>query len=153
MIGAFKSIYKESGFGGLYRGVIATIPRSMLGSGGQLATFGFSKDYIVRNHLINDPSIVALISGFLSGTVMSITITPPDTIVTRLYNQGLDKNGKGIYYKGVVDCCFKIIEKEGVFALYKGFWAQYLRMGPHATLVLLFFDEINRFRLTIAEKI
>lgn len=153
MIGAFKSIFKANGIGGLYRGVIATIPRSMLGSGGQLATFGFSKDYIIRNNLIADPSLVALTAGFLAGTVMSITITPPDTIVTRLYNQGLDKNGKGIYYKGVVDCCFKIVKKEGLFALYKGFWAQYFRMGPHATLVLLFFDEINRFRWKITEKI
>lgn len=33
---------------------------------------------------------------------------------TRLYNQGVDIKGVGIYYNGVIDCAFKIFKTEGI---------------------------------------
>lgn len=77
---------------------------------------------------------------------MAITITPPDVILTRLYNQPLDDAGKGKYYSGVVDCLIKIVKTEGPSALYKGFWPSYLRVAPHSTLVLVFYDEVKAMR-------
>lgn len=144
MSGALKEIFNKDGIKGLYRGVLVTIPRGFLGSGGQLATFGYAKEWL-REHGIapKSPMLLTFISGVLAGTVMSVTITPPDVVATRLYNQGVDKHGKGIYYKGVIDCFWKILKTEGIYGLYKGFWAQYFRMGPHATFVLFFFDGIK----------
>lgn len=77
---------------------------------------------------------------------MAIAITPPDIILTRLYNQPLDDAGKGKYYKGAYDCFCKIVKIEGLSGLYKGFWPNYLRMAPHSTLVLLFYDEAKAAR-------
>ncbi|XP_055697789.1 solute carrier family 25 member 35-like [Phlebotomus papatasi] len=143
---AFKEIYRAHGFSGLYRGVLATIPRAILGSGGQLATFGVTKDMIKRHLEIQNPLFVSLLAGMLAGSVMAMTITPPDVIATRLFNQGVDEKGKGIYYRGVIDCCIKVVRAEGIYGLYKGFWATYLRIGPHATLVLMFFDQMVMYR-------
>lgn len=145
MIKALMDIFKANGITGLYRGVWVTIPRGFLGSGGQLATFGFTRDYLARHEIaVGNPMLNTLISGCLAGTVMAISITPPDVIATRLYNQGVDGKGKGLLYRGVIDCFWKILRTEGLQGLYKGFWAQYLRIGPHAALVLFFFTEINR---------
>lgn len=123
------------------------MPRALLGSGGQLAAFGFTKDYLQqKKYLEQHPTLISIISGACGGTVMAITMTPPDVIATRLYNQGTDKGGQGLIYRGVIDCFLKTVKMEGVSGLYKGFWPHYLRIGPHATLVLVFFDEFKIMR-------
>lgn len=147
MMHAFKKIYAIRGIRGLYRGVIGNIPRSVLGSGAQLATFEPTKELLKRHDLcFQNATANSFLSALIAGTAMSIAITPPDIILTRLYNQPLDNAGKGKYYNGVVDCFWKICKTEGVSGMYKGFWPNYLRMAPHSTLVLLFYDEAKAFR-------
>lgn len=144
MMHAFKKIYRARGIKGLYRGVIGNIPRAALGSGAQLATFGPTKDFLRRHDMsFKNSAVNSFVCGAIAGTVMSIAITPPDFLLTRLYNQPLDSNGKGKYYTGLVDCFWKVIRAEGLMGLYKGFWPNYLRMAPHATLVLLINDELK----------
>lgn len=144
MFNALHTIFTQHGIRGLYRGVIVNLPRALLGSGGQLAAFGYTKDFLQRNYSQNlPPTVISFISGAVAGSVMAVTMTPPDVLATRLYNQGVTASGKGIYYTGVVDCFVKIVKSEGVMALYKGFWAHYIRIGPHSTLVLVFFDQLK----------
>lgn len=147
MMAAFKKIYSIRGFRGLYRGVIGNIPRAALGSGAQLATFEPLKDYLARNDLsLSNSTLNSFLCSTIAGSAMAIAITPPDVILTRLYNQPLDNAGKGKYYAGVYDCLVKIIKTEGFSGLYKGFWPSYLRVASHSTLVLLFYDEAKAFR-------
>jgi solute carrier family 25, member 34/35 len=141
--GAFGKIYKAHGIAGLYRGVLVTVPRGMMGSGTQIATFGVTKDYLQRHFTNLDQTTISLISGATAGTGMAIAMNPADVISTRLYNQGVCVNGKGIYYSGVIDCFLKILKTEGFRGFYKGFWPHYIRIGPHSALVLLFFDELK----------
>lgn len=143
---AFQKIYKMRGFKGLYRGAIGNIPRAALGSGAQLATFEPTKDFMERNNWnFESPTLNSFAAATIAGTTMAVAITPPDIILTRLYNQPLDEAGRGKYYNGVTDCLIKILNTEGVSGLYKGFWPNYLRIAPHSTLVLLFYDETKAF--------
>jgi solute carrier family 25, member 34/35 len=144
---AFLKIYKTHGISGLYRGVLVTIPRGMMGSGTQIGTFGFTKDLLQRKYSENlDPTLISFISGSVAGTCMAIAMNPADVISTRLYNQGVNQAGKGIYYNGVIDCAIKIIKTEGIQGFYKGFWPHYVRLGPHSALVLVFFDELKSLK-------
>lgn len=147
MINAFQKIYKARGIRGLYRGVIGNIPRAALGSGAQLATFGRTKDFLKQNNLeFKHSAINSFICALMAGSAMSISITPPDVILTRLYNQPLDDKGRGTFYTGVVDCFIKVLKAEGIYGLYKGFWPTYIRFSIHSTLTLLFYDEAKLFR-------
>lgn len=121
-IQAFLKVYKAHGVTGLYRGVLVTVPRGMMGSGTQIATFGWTKDYLQRKFSHLDPTIISFISGATAGTAMAIAMNPTDVISTRLYNQGVNASGKGIYYSGVIDCFVKILKTEGFRGFYKGFW-------------------------------
>lgn len=147
MMSAFKKIYSVRGIRGLYRGVIGNIPRAAMGSGAQLATFEPLKDYMRRHELSFSNALVnSFVCSTIAGSAMAIAITPPDTILTRLYNQPLDDAGKGKYYSGVYDCLVKIVKTEGPSGLYKGFWPSYLRIAPHSTLVLVIYDESKQVR-------
>lgn len=147
MLHAFKKIYNARGIPGLYRGVVGNIPRAALGSGAQLATFGPTKEYLKqRGWAFESNAANSFLCGLIAGSTMSVAITPPDIILTRLYNQPLNEHGKGLYYSGVLDCMWKIIKTEGPMGLYKGFWPNYLRIAPHSTLVLLFYDQAKAYR-------
>ncbi|XP_030383068.1 solute carrier family 25 member 35-like [Scaptodrosophila lebanonensis] len=143
---AFKQIYNEGGIFGLWRGSMAALARAAIGSGAQIATFGKTKALLVEHDLVTHPTLNSFSSGLIAGSIMSLAITPPDVITTRLYNQGVDVHGRGIYYNGWLDCIVKIFRSEGIYGMYKGFWANYMRIAPHSTLVLLFFDEFCAVR-------
>jgi len=146
MSDALRQIYTKNGVRGLWRGSVAALPRAALGSGAQIATFGKTKALLVEYDLVTDPTLNSFSAGLIAGSIMSVAITPPDVITTRLYNQGVDAEGRGLLYRGWLDCFVKILRSEGVYGMYKGFWANYLRIAPHSTLVLLFFDELIALR-------
>lgn len=144
---AMANIYHVRGIRGLYRGVIGNIPRAALGSGAQLATFGPTKAFMRRNGLQFDSTAVnSFVCGLVAGSVMTVAITPPDIVLTRLYNQPLDDKGRGKYYDGVWDCLRKVLRSEGMAGLYKGFWPTYYRIAPHSTMVLMFYDQLKERR-------
>lgn len=65
------------------------------------------------------------------------TTSPVDLVRTRLMNQPVDAHGRGTLYSGMVDCAVKTVRAEGVLAIYKGFLAQWMRVGPHTTISLV----------------
>ncbi|KAL5289264.1 SLC25A34 family protein [Megaselia abdita] len=146
MTSALINVYKTNGIQGLWRGADSTLPRAALGSGAQMATFGVTKEFLRSKDIIVNPIANSFAAGAIAGSVMSLAITPPDVITTRMLNQGVDGNGRGLLYKSTLDCFLKVVRVEGLLSLYKGFWPNYMRIGPHSTLVLLFFDELLYFR-------
>lgn len=129
---------------------MAALPRAALGSGAQIATFGKVKAFLVQKDWVVQPTCNSFCAGLIAGSVMAVAMTPPDVIATRLYNQGVDAQGRGLLYRGWLDCALKIFRTEGMYGMYKGFWPNYLRIAPHSTLVLLFFDELLVLRDKVA---
>lgn len=46
-------------------------------------------------------------------------------------------------FKGPLDVLGKILRNEGVFALWKGFFPYYFRLGPHTVLTFIFLEQMN----------
>ncbi len=46
-----------------------------------------------------DSVLNAIAASMISGVVVVIFMTPFDVISTRLYNQGTDSSGKGLFYR------------------------------------------------------
>jgi Mitochondrial carrier protein len=46
-------------------------------------------------------------------------------------------------YKGAIDVLVKVCKHEGVFALWKGFWPYYFRLGPHTVITFIFMEQMN----------
>ncbi|XP_052842447.1 solute carrier family 25 member 35-like isoform X2 [Drosophila gunungcola] len=146
MSDAIRRIYRKNGVFGLWRGSMANVSRATVASAVQIATFGQAKSLLKENGVITHPTVLSFCSGLAAGSFVSVAITPLDVITTRLYNQGVDAQGRGLYYKSWLDCVLKILQSEGLYGLYKGFWPIYLRSAPYSTLVLLFFDELIALR-------
>ncbi|KAK8745523.1 hypothetical protein OTU49_000241 [Cherax quadricarinatus] len=138
---ALWGIAKKEGIRGLWRGAVSSIPRVGVGSASQLFTYSKSKDWLEQYGFYARDSWQSTFFGAMaSGLVIASCMSPFDVIATRIYNQGLDTQGRGLLYKGITDCILKTLKTEGVWGFYKGWTAIYLRIGPHSFLNLIFWD-------------
>ena len=139
------AVYKEFGIIGLWRGASGAVLRVSVGSAAQLSTFSITKDFIEqRNVFKKDSFFLGVAASFCSSFVVCLAMTPFDVVSTRLYNQGIDKSGKGLLYSGPFDCIAKIFKQERILGFYKGIGAQYFRLGPHTILSLVFCHELRK---------
>ncbi|KAM0247293.1 hypothetical protein ACHAP5_004154 [Fusarium lateritium] len=143
----FKSIYGAEGVGGLYRGVQAAMIRTAFGSSVQLPTYFFAKRRLVRHLDMEEGPGLHLASSAISGFVVCCVMHPPDTIMSRMYNQN------GNLYSSVSDCLAKTIRSEGLFALYKGFFPHLARILPHTILTLSLAEQTNKMVRKIEDRV
>uniref|UniRef100_A0A672JDW0 Solute carrier family 25 member 34 n=2 Tax=Salarias fasciatus TaxID=181472 RepID=A0A672JDW0_SALFA len=142
---AFVSIYRREGLSGLWRGVNGAVPRVMVGSAAQLATFTSAKDWVSRSQWFSPNSwMTVLIAASISGVAVAVAITPFDVISTRLYNQPVDEFRRGRLYSGLSDCMLKVCRAEGPLGLYKGMGPVFLRLAPHTMLSMVFWDLLRQ---------
>eukprot|EP01133_Synstelium_polycarpum_P002666 gene2666-3081_t len=145
---AFRQIISKEGFKGLTRGMATSAQRTGVGSAIQLSTYFESKRFVMATGLFQDNIYAHLVSSMIAGLFVTVGMNPFDVARTRLYYQG-QGNSQGEKYKSLMDCIYKTVKHEGFFALYKGFGAHYLRLGPHTILTLVFWEQfkvlLNRF--------
>ncbi|KAH6627624.1 mitochondrial carrier domain-containing protein [Chaetomium tenue] len=133
-----SQIFRTEGVRGLYRGVGAAMIRTGFGSSVQLPTYFFAKRRLMRHLGMEEGAPLHLASSTASGFVVCVVMHPPDTIMSRMYNQN------GNLYKGVFDCLGKTIRAEGFFAIYKGFLPHLARILPHTILTLTLAEQTNK---------
>lgn len=152
-LSALINTIKQQGFFGLWRGVTGIVPRTAVASSAQLATFSTTKDFLVQYELFkNSVLLTAIGSSMTSSFCAVVCMTPFDVVATRVFNQGVDKNGKGLLYKNIFDCFLKTFRHEGLKGLYKGFVPNYCRTAPHSILNLTFWEQFKKLRNTYLPK-
>jgi Mitochondrial carrier protein len=63
---------------------------------------------------------------------------------SRMMNQKVDPlTRKGMLYSNMGDCFVKTVSKEGVFALWKGCFASYLRVGPRVLVIFVIMEQLK----------
>lgn len=72
-------------------------------------------------------------SSFTCGLAGALASNPVDVVRTRMMNQRVLSGGP--IYKGTLDGVMQTWRNEGFFALYKGFWPNWLRLGPWNIIV------------------
>eukprot|EP01113_Clastostelium_recurvatum_P049815 TRINITY_DN9291_c0_g1_i2.p1 TRINITY_DN9291_c0_g1~~TRINITY_DN9291_c0_g1_i2.p1 ORF type:complete len:160 (-),score=28.98 TRINITY_DN9291_c0_g1_i2:154-594(-) len=141
--------------------------RGILGTGANLSTYTYAREYVLRNGIMKDSPLTDLACAMPSGLATVLMINPVDVVRTRLYNQPGKASssspsssttktapppptttpaagGSIQRYNGMMDAFVKIFRDEGVRAFYKGSVSHFLRMGPHFALTFLFFEQMKR---------
>ncbi|KAJ6645675.1 Solute carrier family 25 member 35 [Pseudolycoriella hygida] len=146
-VSALITTYQTQGFKGLWRGFTGIVPRTAVGSAIQLTTFTKCKDFFMEYETFkNSTFLTATAASMVSGFFLVVGMTPFDVVATRLFNQGIDSNGKGLLYRNIFDCFIKTFKIEGMRGLYKGFVANYWRAAPHTILNLTFWEQFKKWK-------
>ncbi|KAJ2601139.1 Mitochondrial oxaloacetate carrier protein [Coemansia sp. RSA 1722] len=143
-----RRIWSEGGVRGLYRGMDAAMMRAGAGSSVQLATYDHFKSFfstrLAHRGLDGNSMATHFLASMVTGFFVCLVMNPFDVVSTRMYNQKAGANGHGgALYKNPLQCFYKTVTTEGLFSLYKGFLAHYLRLGPHTILMFVFMEQIK----------
>jgi solute carrier family 25 protein 34/35 len=140
-VDGLSSIYKSEGIKGLYRGVLPAMVRTGFGSSVQLPTYFLAKRSLQKHLGVKDGPALHLASSTASGFVVCCVMHPPDTVMSRMYNQ------TGNLYSSAWDCLKSTVKVEGPLAVYKGFFAHLARILPH-TVSVPSYSSITGYLLT-----
>ncbi|NXE29421.1 UCP5 protein, partial [Ardeotis kori] len=127
MIGSFIDIYQQEGTRGLWRGVVPTAQRAAIVVGVELPVYDITKKHLILSGLMGDTILAHFVSSFTCGLAGAIASNPVDVVRTRMMNQRAIV-GSTELYRGTLDGLVKTWKSEGFFALYKGFWPNWLRL-------------------------
>ncbi|PNS19372.1 Mitochondrial oxaloacetate transport protein [Sphaceloma murrayae] len=141
-----SQIYNSEGVKGLYRGVVPAMIRTGFGSSVQLPTYFFAKRRLVKHLGMEEGPALHLASSAASGFVVCCVMHPPDTVMSRMYNQ------TGNLYSNAFDCLYRTVKTEGFLAVYKGFFAHLARILPHTILTLSLAEQTNKLMRRVEDR-
>lgn len=142
MMSNFINIYQTEGTRGLWRGVIPTAQRAAIVVGVELPVYDITKKHLLRSGLMDDTILTHFISSFTCGLAGALASNPVDVVRTRMMNQRVLSGGP--MYKGTLDGVMQTWRNEGFFALYKGFWPNWLRLGPWNIIFFITFEQLKK---------
>ncbi|XP_003741766.1 mitochondrial uncoupling protein 4 [Galendromus occidentalis] len=141
---ALRETVKEGGVRAMWKGGAPNVCRAALVNLGDLTTYDWAKTKIITNTDFGESYSTHALASACSGLVSAVLATPADVVRTRVMNQPTDEFGRGVLYKGSMDCFVQTATKEGPRALYKGFLPIWGRMAPWSFIFWLSYEELRR---------
>ncbi|XP_031428485.1 kidney mitochondrial carrier protein 1 isoform X1 [Clupea harengus] len=145
MMANFMNIYQTEGTRGLWRGVIPTAQRAAIVVGVELPVYDITKKHLIGSGVMDDSILTHFISSFTCGLAGALASNPVDVVRTRMMNQRV-LSGNPLY-KGTLDGVRQTWRGEGFFALYKGFWPNWLRLGPWNIIFFITYEQLKKLPL------
>ncbi|XP_011611236.1 mitochondrial brown fat uncoupling protein 1 [Takifugu rubripes] len=144
---AYKHIYQNEGFRGLWKGTLPNITRNALVNCTELVTYDMIKEAILRHKLMSDNLPCHFVSAFGAGFVTTVIASPVDVVKTRYMNSPPGQ------YRSAINCAWTMMTKEGPTAFYKGFVPSFLRLGSWNIVMFVSFEQIKRAMMVTKKKI
>ena len=135
-IPAFVQIARSKGVSGLYRGLGPNVARASTLAAAELATYDSLKPLVQAHSGLRDGLPTHVVTALCSGFVSAIVGNPFDVVKSRVMN-GAGKN------TGIVQCIARIVQEEGVAALWKGFLPAYARIGPRVVIAFVVMEKLR----------
>lgn len=135
-------VVKTLGLKGLYTGTMATLSRDVPFSVLFFPAYANIKKYFADENGNNSLG-TTLISGGVAGAIAAGAVTPSDVIKTRLQMKGGKEK-----YQSMGNALRKILNEEGVSALYKGAIPRMAVVGPLFAITLVCFEQQKNYMIS-----
>uniref|UniRef100_A0A8C9B4X6 Solute carrier family 25 member 30 n=1 Tax=Phocoena sinus TaxID=42100 RepID=A0A8C9B4X6_PHOSS len=141
LIGNFIHIYQQEGTRGLWKGVSLTAQRAAIVVGVELPVYDLTKKHLILSGLMGDTVYNHFRSGFTCGLAGALASNPVDMVRTSMMNQSpLRWQMPWLHrFPGLLQTW----KNEGFFALYKGFWPNWLRLGPWNIIFFVTYEQLK----------
>uniref|UniRef100_A0A7N5JEH8 Solute carrier family 25 member 14 n=1 Tax=Ailuropoda melanoleuca TaxID=9646 RepID=A0A7N5JEH8_AILME len=128
------------------KGVVPTAQRAAIVVGVELPVYDITKKHLILSGVMGDTILTHFVSSFTCGLAGALASNPVDVVRTRMMNQRAIV-GHVDLYKGTLDGILKMWKHEGFFALYKGFWPNWLRLGPWNIIFFITYEQLKRLQI------
>uniref|UniRef100_A0A3P9IV81 Solute carrier family 25 member 30 n=1 Tax=Oryzias latipes TaxID=8090 RepID=A0A3P9IV81_ORYLA len=120
-------------------GVSLTAQRAAIVVGVELPVYDITKKHLILSGYMGDTVYTHFLSSFVCGLAGALASNPVDVVRTRMMNQR-----GGALYQGTLDCLLQTWRSEGFMALYKGFFPNWLRLGPWNIIFFLTYEQLKK---------
>ncbi|ETV91611.1 hypothetical protein H310_13861 [Aphanomyces invadans] len=135
---AFLDIWTHEGVKGLWKGVGPTVKRAALLTATQIPSYDHSKHLLINHNVLEEGVVLHFVCSMFAGFMAATVTSPVDVIKTRIMHQST------AMYTGSIDAFQKIVRREGFGGLYKGWFPNWMRIGPHTMITLMIFEELRK---------
>ncbi|XP_013858269.1 kidney mitochondrial carrier protein 1 isoform X1 [Austrofundulus limnaeus] len=126
----------------LLQGVSLTAQRAAIVVGVELPVYDLTKKHLILSGYMGDTVYTHFVSSFVCGLAGALASNPVDVVRTRMMNQR-----GGALYQGTLDCLLQTWRSEGFMALYKGFFPNWLRLGPWNIIFFLTYEQLKNINV------
>ncbi|XP_072183119.1 putative mitochondrial transporter UCP3 isoform X1 [Excalfactoria chinensis] len=163
-VDAYRTIAREEGVRGLWRGTLPNIARNAIINCGELVTYDLIKDALLRAQLMTGedgtestaPRAIPIpkaltppscptdnipchfVAAFGAGFCATVVASPVDVVKTRYMNASPGQ------YRNVPSCLLALLLQDGVAGLYKGFVPSFLRLGSWNVVMFISYEQLQR---------
>ncbi|XP_054830764.1 mitochondrial uncoupling protein 3-like [Eublepharis macularius] len=137
-VDAYRTIAREEGVKGLWKGTLPNITRNAIVNCGELVTYDLIKETLLKYHLMTDNFPCHFVAAFGAGFCATVVASPVDVVKTRYMNSIPGQ------YKNALNCTLTMVMKEGPTAFYKGFMPSFLRLGSWNVVMFVSFEQLKR---------
>ncbi|XP_062974126.1 solute carrier family 25 member 47 [Elgaria multicarinata webbii] len=136
-----RTIVKEEGLGGLYKGSLALLCRDCHSVATYFLTYSALCDWFTPAGKEKPDLWAVLISGGCAGVVAWAAATPMDVIKSRMQADGEGQRK----YSGLIHCARDSIREEGLKVLFKGIGLNSIRAFPSNMMIFFTYEAVLRF--------
>ncbi|GFR45395.1 hypothetical protein Agub_g6678 [Astrephomene gubernaculifera] len=136
-LGVVRQVVQESGVAGLWRGAVPSMARAALLTSSQVATYDSVKHEIMHATGWGDCAGTHLAASSFTGLVTTTVTNPADVIKTNMFVSG------GGVRKGISQTAADIFRADGVAGFFKGWTANYARLGPQTVITFLISEALR----------
>ncbi|XP_069059927.1 dicarboxylate carrier UCP2-like [Pleurodeles waltl] len=137
-VDAYKTIAKEEGIRGLWKGTLPNIARNAIVNCAELVTYDMIKEALLKNCLMTDNLPCHFVAAFGAGFCATVVASPVDVVKTRYMNSPLGQ------YRNALNCAVTMAMGEGTTAFYKGFMPAFLRLGSWNIVMFVTYEQLKR---------
>lgn len=109
IVHAFSDIIKKEGVLGLWNGVGPTCGRATVLAAAELASYDEIKHQLLGYQILKEGIQLHFATAMAAGFISAWFSSPFDVVKSRVMNQPLGADGKGVKYSGMIDCFSKVI--------------------------------------------
>lgn len=141
---SLRAVIRTLGYSGVFIGARACLLRDIPFGAIYFPTFSFLKEAIANGDEATSQSMSAtnlLLAGSLAGVPASLLTTPADVIKTRL--QVVPRPGD-LRYGGIMDCYYKVYEREGPTAFFRGAAMRVTKISSLFGISLVAYEQLSQ---------
>jgi solute carrier family 25 thiamine pyrophosphate transporter 19 len=149
-----RDVHSSRGLAGLYTGLFPTLLLIAPSVAVQFATYemlnDMSKKYGHNKGEGKHSTVVSGVLGCASGAAAKISVYPLDTVKKRLQVLGMNRSlsyGPIAHYRGTRHALYRIVQEEGVCALYRGLSPAIMKTAPATGITFACFEWCKRLML------
>jgi len=131
-----RGVVAENGVVGLWRGTVPSAVRAGVLTAAQCATYDSTKRQLIAATGWGDNISTQLLTSMATGLITTTATAPVDTIKSRVFVEGAAGGGS-------TQTILRILRNEGFRGFFKGWSAQYLRLGPQTTITFLVMERVR----------